>query len=68
MYEKIEELIKASGKTAYQVAKEMGISPSLFSEWKSKKYEPSRNNLDKIADYFGVSVDFLMGRKDQKSA
>lgn len=37
-----------------QVAKETGITKSTFSEWKSGKYTPKQDKLQKIADFFGV--------------
>ncbi len=43
-----------------QVAKETGITKSTFSEWKSGKYTPKQEKLQKIADYFGVSIEYLM--------
>ena len=43
-----------------QVAKETGITKSTFSEWKSGKYTPKQDKLQKIADFFGVTIDYLM--------
>ena len=34
MYEKFQKLLMNSGKTAYRVAKETGLSPTVFSDWK----------------------------------
>lgn len=47
-----------------QVAKETGITKSTFSEWKSGKYTPKQDKLQKIANYFNVSVDYLMTGTD----
>ena len=51
--------------TPYRLAKETGISQSLFNLWKRK---PTSNiysgNLVLIADYLGCSVDYLLGRTE----
>lgn len=36
-----------------------GITKSTFSSWKSGKYTPKNEKLQKIADYFGVSLEYL---------
>lgn len=51
--------------SAYRLAKDTGISESLFSKWKSKATSDiSSSNLAKIADYLDCSVDYLLGRTD----
>lgn len=62
MYEIFDKLLKLNNVTAYKVSKETGIPYSALSEWKMGRSEPKRDKLEKIADYFGVSVDFLIGR------
>lgn len=46
------------------VARNTGIPKSTFSDWKSGKSAPKQDKLQKIADYFGVTVDYLMTGKD----
>ncbi len=60
MYQKFEQLLKARGVTAYRVAKDLGLSPMVFSDWKNGKSQPKVDKLKKIADYFGVTVDYLV--------
>ena len=43
------------------VAKNTGIPQSTFSDWKKGKSSPKHEKLQKIADYFGVSLDYLLG-------
>lgn len=64
MYEIFEELLKEHNVTAYRVAKETGITTATFTSWKQGKYTPKQDKLQKIADYFGVTLDYLMGNKD----
>lgn len=66
MYEIFEKLLEKHGITAYRVAKETGITTATLTSWKQGKYVPKKDKLQKIADYFGVTVDYLMGiEKDE---
>lgn len=61
----ILRIIKQRNISAYRLAKETGISESLFSKWeKNPTSGISSTNLAKIADYLGCSVDYLLGRTD----
>lgn len=65
MYEIFEYLLQMHGVTTYQVAKATGISQSTFSNWKSRRNLLSPDKARLIADYFGVTLDYLMtGKKD----
>lgn len=61
MYERFAELLTKYGVTAYRVSKETGISRTTFSEWKSGRSTPKMDKLQKIADYFDVTIGYLMG-------
>ena len=63
MYEKFEELLKKNNVTAYRVAKETCVTTSALTSWKQGKYTPKREKLQKIADYFGVSVEYFTGEE-----
>lgn len=62
--EKITKLFEESGKSASSILKELNFSPTALSEWKRGKAKPTADALAKLADYFGVSVDYLLGRTD----
>lgn len=65
MYEIFEKLLKEHGIKTADVVKATGLSSTFFSEWKKgKSKSPKPENLQKIADYFGVTVDYLMTGKD----
>lgn len=64
MYEIFEQLLSKYGVTAYKVAKETGITTATLSNWKRGKYTPKQDKLQKIADYFGVSLEYLMTGKE----
>lgn len=65
MYETFVKLLQKYNVTAYKVSKETGISQTTFSNWKSGRSTPKADALQKIADYFGVSVDYLMTGKEE---
>lgn len=65
MYEMFQKLLDERGATAYQVSKATGISTGSLTDWKKGRSSPKIENLQKIADYFGVSLDYLCG-KDEK--
>lgn len=61
MYEVFQRLLDEKGITAYKVAKETGISTATLSSWKKGRYTPKKEKLQKIADYFGVRLEYLTG-------
>lgn len=66
MYEIFEQLLQKYGVTSYKVAKEAGVTQTALSNWKTGRSTPTVKTLQKIADYFGVTVDYLMTGKDEK--
>lgn len=67
MYEKFEELLAKHNVTAYRVAKETGITTATFTSWKQGKYTPKQDKLQKVADFFGVSIEYFTGTTSEKS-
>lgn len=59
-YRRFEQLCKRDGVTPSQVSKSTGISTATLSSWKNGKYTPKTDKLQKIADYFGVTLEYLM--------
>lgn len=60
MWEIFEKLCKERGVSAYRVCEETGIKTSAMSGWKAGKYKFKTEKLKLIADYFGVTVDYLL--------
>ena len=60
MYEIFEQLLQKYGVSAYKVAKATGVTQSTLSDWKRGRSTPKTENMKKLADYFGVSIDYLM--------
>ena len=65
MYEIFEQLLQKYGISAYKVAKEAGVTQTALSNWKNGRNTPSVPTLQKIAEYFGVTVDYLMTGKEE---
>lgn len=68
MYEIYCKLRDDQGLKDADVVKATGITKSTFSDWKSGRSKPKQDKLQKIADFLGVSVDYLMTgeEKDRK--
>ena len=60
MYQIFAKLLEEKGVTPYQVSKATGVAQSSLSDWKNGKSKPKFEKMKKIADYFGVSVEYLM--------
>lgn len=60
MYSVFEQLCQKKGVTANQVSIATGIRSSAFTDWKHGRSIPKTDKLMKIADYFGVSLDYLL--------
>lgn len=60
MYKKYAALRDEKGVTDYKVSVKTGITKSTFSDWKSGRSEPKLDKLKKIADYFGVSINYFL--------
>ena len=63
-YERFEELCNLRGVKPGTVSKATGIPSSTLTNWKQGNYTPKQHNLKKVADYFNVSIDYLMGREE----
>lgn len=61
-FERIKELAKTRGITLGALEEKLGLSRNSIYTIKNKK--PSAERLQLIADYFGVSTDYLLGRTD----
>ena len=64
MYEIFEQLLQKYGVSAYKVSKATGVTQSTLSDWKRGRSTPKSENMKKLADYFGVSIDYLMTGKE----
>jgi transcriptional regulator with XRE-family HTH domain len=67
-YDVFDNLCKKNNTTPYSVAIKLGFSRSTPAYWKRSGSPPKREYLEKIAEYFGVPVESLLGRETEKPA
>ena len=61
---RLKELRTSKKLNQETLAKDLGVSQSTLSYWERGDYQPDNENLIIIANYFEVSVDYLLGRSD----
>ncbi|MCL2798514.1 MAG: XRE family transcriptional regulator [Firmicutes bacterium] len=59
--ERVFALMKQRGVTQYRLSKDIGISEGVFSSWKKNTQKPSTDVVIKVAEYFNVTTDYLLG-------
>lgn len=67
MYERFALLLAENNVTPYRVSKDTGIATATLSDWKNGRSTPKNDKLQKIADYFNVSLDWLTGNSDYRN-
>ena len=63
--ERVDELTKEKGLTGKQVMEQCGISKNSFVNWRNGRM-PTKTTKKTLADFFGVSVEYLMGETDDR--
>ncbi|MDT2752305.1 helix-turn-helix transcriptional regulator [Enterococcus thailandicus] len=66
LLERIKKLAKQKDISIYQLEEEIDIGRNTIYQW--NKRTPSADKLQKVADYFNVSTDYLLGRTDNPYA
>lgn len=61
---RIRELRLSHGLNQVAFANDMSVTKQTVSNWENNNIQPSVDMLVKIADYFSVSTDYLLGRDD----
>ncbi len=62
--EKIKKLRKAKRVSQVEMASALGLTKQCVSNWENDNIQPSIEMLVKIADYFGVTTDYLLCRSE----
>lgn len=60
---RLRELRKINNLTQKDLGKKMGVSAQTILNWENNVYQPSVNELIKLADIFNVSLDYLVNRE-----
>lgn len=64
---KLKEIRKSKGISQLKLAMDLNMSQNTISRYETGEREPGINELIKIADYFNVSIDYLLGRTKNPS-
>ena len=69
LHKSIMELCSKKGISGYRLCKDTGIQPSILTDLKMGRQKClSAKNMEKVASYFGVTVEYLLGKEDTKKA
>lgn len=67
LYQRIKQLCNREGISISKLEMELGFGNSSIKKWE-KNSSPSIDKISKVANRFGVSIDYLMGRTDIESS
>lgn len=69
LYERLSALCQERGITAYRMCKDTDVQPSVMTDLKmGRRQTVKAETAAKIAAYFGVSVDYLLGNEEKPAA
>ena len=66
-YEVYSQLKEEKNYNDYAIARKLHVSTSYTTNWKKKNFTPSLPNLIILSQTFGVSLDYILGRTDEKN-
>lgn len=66
VFDRIKLLADKQGKSLNKVEEELGLSKNVLYRMKNSD-NPTKDRLEILADYFNVSVDYLLGRTENKN-
>lgn len=64
--ERIRQLREARGITQVELAKRLSVTKQSVSNWENNNIQPSVEMAVSIADFFGITLDDLLGRTDRR--
>lgn len=65
--EHLKDLRKAAKKKQWEMADLIGVERTTWAKWETGVNAPGLEMVQRIADYFGVSTDYLLGREEADS-
>ncbi|KXF74413.1 helix-turn-helix domain-containing protein [Enterococcus faecalis] len=65
LFDRVKELCKKRGISISELEDNVGFGKNTIYKWKNQS--PKAETLQKVADYFDVSVDYLLGRTEKKN-
>jgi transcriptional regulator with XRE-family HTH domain len=67
-YDRFKSLCDQRGISCNKAALEMGLSNATPTAWKKRGLTPKADTLEVIANYFGVSTDYLIGKEEKENS
>lgn len=64
-FDVFQALCQKNGVSCKRAVEEIGLSNSIATKWKKTGATPQGETLERIADYFRVSTDYLLGKEDK---
>ncbi|MEE1014101.1 MAG: XRE family transcriptional regulator [Clostridia bacterium] len=64
---RIKMLRKSTGTKQVDLCKFLGITQGALSGWENERYEPDIESIKKLAEFFNVSIDYLLGRAESNT-
>ncbi len=64
--DRLRELRSITGETQKQIADILSIAERNYRRYEAGEVDPTASNVWKLADYYGVSIDYLLGRTDSR--
>lgn len=65
--ERLKTLRKEAGLTQKEIANHFKTSPQSYAQWEKGLRSPSKESLEKLASFFHVTTDYLLGNSDIKN-
>lgn len=66
-FDRLKKLCDEKSISTYKACTDVGLNRAAVAKWKTGSV-PSGSTAAKLADYFGVTTDYLLGKEDQKKA
>lgn len=65
-FDRLKKLCDEKGVSAYKACTDIGLNRAAVAKWKNGSI-PSGGTAAKLADYFGVTTDYLLGKEKEKA-
>jgi len=65
-FDRLKKLCDERGISAYKACTDIGLNRAAVAKWKNGSI-PSGSTAAKLADYFGVTTDYLLGKENKKA-
>lgn len=67
MFDIVQKLLEENNLSLFKLSKLVGVPYTTLVDWKNRKYTPKIDKIKKIADYFDVTVDYLMTGEEKEN-